>query len=74
MPVFARLYISLKTVVIALFILTVSFQNDHFPLKHRIPFSPKLAMCKVLFALPLLGGTQMLVESAAVITLSSSLW
>lgn len=72
MATFARPYVSLKIVIIAVFILTVSFQNDYFPLKHGIPFSPELAMCKVLFLLPSPLGMQMLVESAAVITLSSS--
>lgn len=74
MLIFVSPYISLKIVIIAVFILTVSFQNDHFPLKHGIPFSPKLVMCKVLFPLPFPLGTQMLVELAAVITLNSSLW
>lgn len=71
MPIFARPYISLKIVIIAVFILTVSFQNDRFPLKHGIPFSPKLVMCKVLFPLPFPLGTQMLVESAVIILNSS---
>jgi len=74
MPIFARPYISVKTVTIAVFILTASFQNDHFPLKHGIPLSPKLVMCKVPFPLPFAPGAQMLVKSAAAITLTSSLW
>lgn len=73
MPVFARPCISLNIVIIAVFILTVSFQNDHLPLKHGTPFSPKLAKSEVLFPLPFPLGKQMLVESAAVITLNSSL-
>lgn len=73
MPIFARPCIFLNVVIIAFFILTVSFQNDHLPLKHLILFSPELAMCEVLFPLPFPLGKQMLVESAAVITLNSSL-
>lgn len=44
MATFARPYISLKIVIIAVFILTVSFQNDYFALKHGCPFSPELAI------------------------------
>ncbi|XP_030356298.1 integral membrane protein DGCR2/IDD isoform X8 [Strigops habroptila] len=59
MPVFARPCISLNIVIIAVFILTVSFQNDHLPLKHGTPFSPKLAKSEVLFPLPFPLGKQM---------------
>lgn len=65
--------ISLKIVITAVLILTVSYHNDHFPLKHGIPFSPKFAMCKVLFPLPFPIGTRVSVECAAVITLNSFL-
>lgn len=66
-------YISLEIVMIVVFILTVSYHNDHFPLKHRIPFSPEFAMCKVLFPPPFPIGTRVAVESAAEVTLNSSL-
>lgn len=70
MPIFC--YISLKIVIIAVFILTVSYHNDYFPLKHGIPLSHYFPC--VLFPLPFPLGTHVSVESAAVITLNSSLW
>lgn len=66
--------ISLKIVIIAVSVLTVSYHNDHFYLKHGISFSPKFAMYKVQLPLPFPLGTYVSVESAAVIAFNSSLW